>query len=294
MASRSQRAAIAAETLAILGQGWYNAGGGERIEIGQPLANAIERSVHYQPADFGRVFAERDRRIAARKTAGLTNPPTFQVVNGTTLAAAYRLVDAFPTVDPLCLNFASAKNPGGGFLGGSQAQEESLARASGMYAALQRYPEMYDANRACDTCLYLDHMIYSPQVPVFRDDEDQLLDRPYLASFLSAPAVNRGAVEKNEPENLHRIEPTMLARTEKLLALAVVHGHDTLVLGAWGCGVFRNDPAAVATWFHQHLVHNPAFSGAFRQVVFAVLDRDERLGSYRAFAERFAAPTSDL
>jgi uncharacterized protein (TIGR02452 family) len=287
MANRTQRATIAAETLAIVDQGWYHTANGQRVEIGPPLTTAIERSVHYQPADLDSVLAERDRRAAARTMAGLTSQLTIRVVNATTLAAARHLVDADPTVDPLCLNFASAKNPGGGFLGGSQAQEESLARASGLYATLRRFPAMYDANRACDTCLYLDHMIYSPQVPVFRDDDDRLLDRPYLASFLTAPAVNRGAVEKNEPENLHRVEPTMLARIEKLLSLAVTHGHDTLVLGAWGCGVFRNDPATVAGWFHRHLVCNSAFAGAFRKIVFAVLDREESLSTYRVFAERF-------
>jgi uncharacterized protein (TIGR02452 family) len=286
MANRSQRAAIAAETIAILEQGWYETES-QRVEIGPLIASAVERSVHFQPADFGRVLAERDQRIAARTIAG---PPTFQVVNCTTLAAARGLVDAEPQADPFCLNFASAKNPGGGFLGGSQAQEESLARASGLYRMLERYPEIYDANRVHDSCLYLDHMIYSPRVPVFRDDDDRLLDRPYQVTFLTAPAVNRGAVAKNEPENVPRIAPTMLSRTEKLLSIAAIHGHDTLVLGAWGCGVFRNDPVDVASWFHQHLVQNPAFAGAFRQVVFAVLDRDEKLGSYRAFANRFSTP----
>ena len=287
MANRNQRAAIAAETLAILGRGWYQTAGGERIEIGPPLAAAVERSVHYQPADFVRVFAERDRRVAVRKSAGLARNTGFEVINDTTLAAARRLVEAERGSDPLCLNFASAKNPGGGFLGGSQAQEESLARASGLYASLQRFPAMYDANRACESCLYLDHMIYSPQVPVFRDDADQLLARPYAVSFLTAPAVNRGAVAKNEPENLDRVEPTMLSRTEKLLSVAAAHGHETLILGAWGCGVFRNDPAQVASWFHQHFALNPAFQGAFRRVIFAVLDRDATLPTFRAFAERF-------
>jgi uncharacterized protein (TIGR02452 family) len=135
-------------------------------------------------------------------------------------------------------------------------------------------------------------MIYSPRVPVFRDDEDRLLSRTYAVSFLTAPAVNRGAVEQNERENLPRVEATMLERIEKLLAVAVVQGHDTLVLGAWGCGVFRNDPSDVAAWFHRQLIDNPAFQGAFRRVVFAVLDRDERLGAYQAFARQFGSAAS--
>jgi uncharacterized protein (TIGR02452 family) len=292
MANRSQRAVVASETVAILQRGGYELPGGECVEIGPQLKEAVAGSVHYGPADFRRVFAELDEQVAARRSAGHAASPAFEVVNCTTLAAARRLVEADPAVDPLCLNFASAKNPGGGFLGGSQAQEESLARASGLYACQQRFPEMYDANRACRTCLYLDHMIYSPRVPVFRDDEDRLLSRTYAVSFLTAPAVNRGAVEQNERENLPRVEATMLERIEKLLAVAVVQGHDTLVLGAWGCGVFRNDPSDVAAWFHRQLIDNPAFQGAFRRVVFAVLDRDERLGAYQAFARQFGSAAS--
>lgn len=287
MASRSQRAAIAAETIAILQRGYYDSPSGQRVEIGPQLSESVAGSVHYRPADFRSVLGERDAQIAARRTARQAGPPDLAVVNVTTLAAARRLVEADQAVDPLCLNFASAKNPGGGFLGGSQAQEESLARATGIYPCLQRFPGMYEANRACGTCLYLDHMIYSPRVPVFRDDDDRLLDRPYMASFLTAPAVNRGAVEKNEPHRLDRVEATMLARMEKLLSLALVHGHDTLVLGAWGCGVFRNDPGDVAAWFRRQLIDNPTFQGMFRRVVFAVLDRDERLGAFQTFVRQF-------
>ena len=113
----------------------------------------------------------------------------------TTLAAAERLAE----FRPLCLNFASAKNPGGGLLSGSQTQEESLARSSGLYATLLPMTELYAYNRHLGTSLYSDYMIYSPDVPVFRSDSGLLLEVPYLASFITAPAVNAGAVEKNEP-----------------------------------------------------------------------------------------------
>jgi uncharacterized protein (TIGR02452 family) len=186
--------------------------------------------------------------------------------------------------DVLCLNFASAKNPGGGFLNGSQAQEESLARASGLYACLLQARAMYDTNRQFDSCLYTDHMIYSPRVPVFRDDDDVLLAEPYAVSFVTAPAVNAGALRPGERA---RIEPTMRGRTEKVLALAAAHGHEALVLGAWGCGVFRNDPTDVARWFHEHLCETPAFEGVFRTVVFAVLDSSPDEHTLRPFAERF-------
>src|SRR6185437_10556724 len=97
----------------------------------------------------------------------------------------------------LALNFASARHPGGGFLKGSQAQEESLARASGLYACIAPLRGMYDANHRFRSCLYTDHLIYSPDVPVFRADNDSLLDHPYPVSFVTAPAVNAGAVRTN-------------------------------------------------------------------------------------------------
>lgn len=81
----------------------------------------------------------------------------------------------------------------------------------------------------------------------------------------------------------------MLGRTEKVLSLAVVHGHRSLVLGAWGCGVFKNDPADVAQWFHVHLCRSGTFGRAFDVVVFAVLDNTPGEPMLRAFADRFSS-----
>jgi len=81
------------------------------------------------------------------------------------------------------LNFASAKNPGGGFLGGGSAQEESLARSSGLFPCINQMQQMYETNRAYRSCLYTDHMIYSPRVPVFRDDEGYIDSHNQLAAL---------------------------------------------------------------------------------------------------------------
>jgi uncharacterized protein (TIGR02452 family) len=172
-----------------------------------------------------------------------------------------------------CLNFASAKNPGGGFLRGSQAQEESLARSSGLYACISRMNGYYAANRSCGTALYTDHIIYSPRVPVFRDDAGGLLDEPYLVSFITAPAVNAGAVRKNEPARVPEILPVMRRRAEHVLKVALAHGDRHLILGAWGCGVFQNDPADIAHVFGALLLESDDFRDNFCSVVFAVLDR---------------------
>ncbi len=289
MSKRATRAQIAQETVSILEQGRYALPIGAEVSIREPLELARSQSVLYTPDHFGGVFSRRDEILRRR----VDRPPVaFEVVNETTMHAARRLMTTQGVPRILALNFASAKNPGGGFLKGSQAQEESLARASGLYACIAPLREMYDTNRQFRSCLYTDHMIYSPDVPVFRDDDDSLLDHPYLVSFVTAPAVNAGAVRTNEPENLSRLEPVMLARMEKLLSLAIVHGHETLVLGAWGCGVFANDPERVAAWFARHLTDDGLFRTAFERVVFAVLDQTPTKATIRPF-ERLFGPSGN-
>ncbi|HJT78739.1 MAG TPA: TIGR02452 family protein [Gemmataceae bacterium] len=283
MSTRTKRAQVAQETLTILEDGAYLHPSGRRIAIRDDLASARSRSVLYSPEQFQDVLQRRDQLLRARSPA----PVTFEVVNETTLHAARRLVEGELGARVLALNFASARRPGGGFLSGSQAQEESLARASGLYACISAFREMYDVNARFPSCLYTDHMIYSPDVPVFRDDWDMLLERPYPLSFVTAPAVNVGALRRNELGRLPEVGPVMLSRMEKVLSLAVVHGHEVVVLGAWGCGVFGNDPEQVAGWFHRHLAGEGAFRGAFRKVVFAVLDRTGDGAQTRPFERYF-------
>jgi len=91
--------------------------------------------------------------------------------------------------------------------------------------------------------------------------------------MVTAPAVNRGAIARNEPGRLGDVEAAMSARIEMLLALAAHRGHTALVLGAWGCGVFGNRPADMARWFAGHLLRGAKYSNIFECVVFAVLDR---------------------
>jgi uncharacterized protein (TIGR02452 family) len=282
MTSRSQLADITRDTLNIFERGEYVSPAGTRVEIAADLEQARNHSVHYTPEMFAEVFCRRNLVLAARPQ----HTTVFEVVNCTTLAAARALWAREPGVDVLCLNFASAKHPGGGFRGGAKAQEESLARFSGLYPCIAQMQGMYEANKLFGSCLYTDHMIYSPKVPVFRDDEGTLLEVPYPASFVTAPAVNAGAVKQHEQR---QVQPTMFARMEKVLSLAVVHGHDTLVLGAWGCGVFKNDTASVACQFRQHLVDG-AFRGAFRRVVFAVTDWSEEHRFIGPFLAEFGSP----
>ena len=158
MNRRTARAQIARGTLEILDNGFYESPTGQVVHVEGALEAAISGSIHYRPTDFDEVFALRDRILVER---GVQPPIRFEVVNETTLSAASRLAKADGNASVLALNFASAKNPGGGFLKGSQAQEESLARASGLYPCIAQMQAMYDTNRRLRSCLYTDNMISS-------------------------------------------------------------------------------------------------------------------------------------
>jgi len=265
--NRNRRAQLGNETVAIAQQGWYETAAG-RVDIAKQLQSCVENTALFTPADLDELVDAIPQ--GSRQTK-------IEVPNETTLSAARRLVVDGGHANTLCLNFASAKKPGGGFLSGAQAQEESLARASALYASLITQTGYYETNRGCGTALYTDHMILSPDVPIFRDDDGDLLAEPYLLSIATAPAVNAGAVLKNEPDKQSMIRPAMAARIAKLLALAAHRGYEHLVLGAWGCGVFRNDPAEIARLFAEALLRDGPFAGRFSRVVFAVFTRDERI-----------------
>lgn len=266
--------AVAQETLSIIQTGSYR-GPSREVDVRGMIDAAIAETRLYEPHELdalepGRAdFAPSDAHI--------------EVTGETTAVAARRLGG-----DVLALNFASAKNPGGGFLRGARAQEEDLARCSALYGCQTKKARYYEANRACGTLLYTDHLIYSPRVPFFRDEDLTLVDEPFLVSIVTSPAPNAGEVLRNERRSVSRIGEVLHARAGHVLAVAKHHGHRTLVLGAWGCGVFRNDPALVAETFHRHL-HSERFATAFERVVFAVYDRSRSRENYRAFADRFGA-----
>jgi uncharacterized protein (TIGR02452 family) len=256
---RSTAGELGRETLHILEAGRYTNASGEDIEIADLVGRSVAGTCSYPPETSLPPIPPGDQ------------PTLVAVANESTLAAAHRLVQEGHR--PMALNFASARHPGGGFLGGARAQEESLARSSGLYACINDNP-MYDHHQAHGDALYTDYAIYSPDVPVLRDDEGTLLDRPFLCSFITSPAVNAKVVLERDRSRRAEIRNAMDRRIHKVLAIAAAHGHEALVLGAWGCGVFGNDCQEVAELFQQALVGK--FRGVFAKVIFAVLDGSEQ------------------
>ena len=224
--------------------------------------------------DHEELYARRDQLLQQAPAQQTRMEVSFE----TTLQACQRIRAEIGDAPLLCLNFASALNPGGGFLKGANAQEESLARASALYASLTADRAMYkynDTNRSENRGFYSDVMIYSPQVPVFKNDIGDLI-APYPVSFISAPALNLSSIGKCAAD---KIQSTRDNRVEKILSIAVARGYPHLILGAWGCGVFRNPPAEVANCFARFLRPEKKFGTFFQTVTFAMTD----LGLCRVF-----------
>jgi putative RNA 2'-phosphotransferase len=261
LSNGGDRRAIARDTLAAC-----EAGGYDNVDLAPLIADAVS-ATHTV-----------DLRLRTPIPADRTT--TIEVTDETTVAAILRL--ASPHLG--ALNFASAKNPGGGFLNGAQAQEESLARASALYPCLLTCNDtFYAPNRANPSPLYLDLAILSPAVPFFRDDAGAWLPSPVLASIITCPAPNASAL-RQQRSSLDDLPDVLHRRAELVLRAACSLSIRTLVLGAWGAGVFGNDPALVASAFHAQLTG--LYKRAFDRVTFAILDT--KGDTITAFRDRFA------
>jgi uncharacterized protein (TIGR02452 family) len=254
-----------------------------------PKHPSIAATVAYGPADVRRMLDATPRtEPSAQPTPAAgggplsdparasVDPPrmVIQVTQEGTIDAVARMARDGGGGDDVCaLNFASAKNPGGGFINfQSKGQEESLCRSSGLYPCIkdsQVYSLAKNNNRSC---LYHNFVVYSPAVPVWKDGGGVLYAHPFAASFVTCPAPNAGVARtKGVPEE--EIAQTMQDRVDSVLAVCALHGQRRIVLGSWGTGCFGNDPKMVAEMFRRGLVH-PRVHGAFDVVCFAVLDQE--------------------
>jgi uncharacterized protein (TIGR02452 family) len=264
---------VARQVLQILDAGGYEAPSGAWVSVREAQAAAEAGTRLYTPEDLE----------ALRSPAGTdAGRPPIEVVSATTQAAAQESTGG-PVV---LLNFASARNPGGGFLRGARAQEEELCRCSGLYRALLTQDTYYRVNRRERSLLYTDHLIYSPDVPFFRvGAHSPLLEKPFLASVITTPAPNAGALLRRDPSASPGIRPTFERRWANVLAVARDNGHRVVLLGAWGCGAFGNDPVVAAETVRAAIL-SPRVAGAFDRVVFAIPDTGKRgKANFAAFRE---------
>jgi uncharacterized protein (TIGR02452 family) len=263
---RSAAAALGRSAVDASRNGYYLNADGERVDLRSLVqtACAAKRSIapdyHLPPPQLR---PESETRV--------------QVANETTLQASRRLFEA--GLQPLALNFANGVHPGGGFLNGAKAQEEVLCRSSALYLTLAGDP-MYECHARRPQPDSTDWTIYSPDVPVFRTDDGTAVEHPWPLAFLTSAAPYAPAI--GQPASGDLLQKRIL----RVLGVAAAYGHRALILGAWGCGAFGNDPHRTAKDFRRALEDD--FAGAFSHVVFAVADWSPERRFLGPFRDTFA------
>ena len=257
--------AIGLETTEWIDLGHFTTPSGRVVDITADLQAAIASTDSVPP----------DQQMAPPRPSGATT--VVDIANETSLSAAARLIAE--GYDPLVLNMANGISPGGGFLSGARAQEEYLCRTTALWATI-RDDEMYPTHAMRDDFESSDWMIVSPRVPVLRDDEGTALEEPWHVSFITsaAPVARRVGAERSAM--------LMERRIDRLLAVAADQGYRAMVLGAWGCGAFGNDPWTTAQSFRSALIG--PYSGVFARITFAITDWSDDRRFLTPFAETFS------
>lgn len=252
---------VADENRRIFEAGRYLSRGRGWIDMSGAIDKAIHSARLYRPDELVGLLKKDPVRPGGEL-------PRIDVVEGKTGATGRWLAEK--ANGPVAvLNFASARNAGGGYRRGARAQEEDLCRCSALYPTLLKQPDYYTANRNQNSLLYTDHIIYSDAVPFFRNEKYEYLERPVPLSVITAPAPNAGEFLRREPTRQMELEQAVRRRAGMVLAVAEDQGIRNLVLGAWGCGVFQNGPEVVADAFGRHL-ESTRFRGSFDRIVFGI------------------------
>jgi uncharacterized protein (TIGR02452 family) len=248
---------LAAETVAILEEGGYQSIGGKAIELREAIKKAMRSSVLYKAG----------HNFVRRPPVGVRGGG-IEVTEESVCLACKRLILRDDRI--VVLNFASPVRPGGGWLVGQPGQEPSIARSSALVPTIARHEEFYRAGEEAGP-IGSDAMVYSPDVPFFRDDDGTLLDEPFLVSVISCAPVDAARC-RGRPDIEGEVAGEMKKRMRKILLCAIQYGHKIMVIGAFGCGEFGNDASVVAKiekellideQFGQYfdLVANPIFDG---------------------------------
>jgi uncharacterized protein (TIGR02452 family) len=262
--SKSLRVLVMRTTLTALRNQYYIGSSGQKIQLSlaEMLRPAVETS-RYTPQTIPPI----------RRPATSVADTSVRVESIDCVEAGFRMQDQ--QMNPVVLNMANARQPGGGYLSGAGAQEENLCRRSAYCLALEAPEPLYELIRQRREDHYPlgdEDGIYTPNVIMLRGSENagyEWLPRPRYLSFVAVAAIVRRG---NCPPRLTPSERTLTAaKIRTMLRIAHYHGHDALVLSAFGCGAFGNPPADVAAAFHE-VLREREFHGAFREIVFAILD----------------------
>lgn len=265
-------AEMAKETLKIAKQGFYYLGD-KKIELTKSNSMYAYDDVYVLDEKKLNEIENDEDEFFERSFCG-TSGADFFLVDGDSFQVAYEFDH------PLVMNFANAIHPGGGFLNGARAQEESLCRNSTLYLSLasDKAKEMYHYNKNNLNPLDSDYMLVTPDVCVFRNLNGELLHEPYNVSVVTIPAPNKNGRARYVDQNT--LDDVMTNRLRRMLYMAARYGYRNLVLGAWGCGAFGHDAEAVAGYFYK-LFFEERFDEFFENVAFAILHDEDKVHAFR-------------
>ena len=223
-------------------------------------------------------------------------PCRVTVTDHRSLEAAQKLTGKYPDSRVGVLNFASASNPGGGVVRGSNAQEECLCRCTTLYPCLNvetLWQEYYHFHRNRESALYTDTCIYTPGIVGIKRDQQwpELMDEKewFMVDVISCPAPNLRRSPSNQmnpfsgkPVHIEeeRLKDLLKHRMKGILQVAASHQIEALVLGAFGCGAFCNPPHIAALAYAEALEEYRSF---FKEVEFAVYCPGEDRTNYEEF-----------
>ena len=261
----------------------------ERCRTHKRLRDSIAHSTQHQKfTGEGESVIVDNRNIFAEKAK-------ITVSQKRTLEAAQTYTSSKVAV----LNFASASHPGGGVTTGAGAQEESICRCSTLHFCLTD-PKMeklfYEPHWHQKKSLHNDDCIYTPEVTVFKTDTSapQMLDEAnwYNVDVITCAAPNLGnfecrngsLIDKYSKESIsdEGLKQLHVKRLHRILDIAILNKVENIVLGAFGCGAFMNDPRIVAEATAETIKD---YLHAFKNIEFAVFCRPGFEQNYKEFCK---------
>ena len=279
------------DTLSILDKGYYELDG-RRVLLKLSRAEMEEAEV-YLPRDVQRVSQSKDFEhvhILGRCGYGCENADSFALAMKRAEQLSYdrKGKDVKPY---LVLNLANPVNPGGGVRRGARAQEEDLCRRSSLLVSLEgpQAAAYYTYNRGMDWMLGSNAVMIHPHVEILKDENGELLPETVVVAVMTCAAPYLGDGLEGLTEEQY--EKMLYGRITGMLKVAAYRGYRHMILGAFGCGAFRNDARVVSDIFYKALKEFD-FDGMhewdmFRRIDFAVLDRSESKYNYKEFARNF-------
>ncbi len=280
------------DTMRILEQGYYTIGS-KKVKL-KLSRKQMEAADVYLPEEIREISRKKDFKhihVLGRCGYGCERMDSFSLARKRKEQFSYDLNKE--GVKPiLVLNLANPVHPGGGVRKGARAQEEDLCRKSSLLLSLESLNarSYYEYNRAINTYMGSDAIIINPQVEIIKDENGNLLPDTVIVAVMTcaAPMLCYGMEGMSQEE----YEAMMYRRITGMLKTAAYLGYQHLVLGAFGCGAFRNDARVVSDLFYKALKEFD-FDGMkekdmFRRIDFAVLDHSADQYNFREFSRNFS------